>query len=83
MKVEEETNPQDEINVYLKVIKTVPLKIKRSETVSQLQTKLAKTEGADPELQKLFLHGDRLQDNKMLAEHSISGGQHPEPVPES
>lgn len=68
---------QEEININLKVIKTVQtvaLKVKKSDTIHELKTKLQSMEGVSAKLQELFLSGNHLKDNKMLADYNIRDG---------
>ncbi|KAJ6802754.1 polyubiquitin [Iris pallida] len=68
---------QEEININLKVIKTVQtvaLKVKKSDTIHELKTKFQSIEGVSARLQELFLSGNHLKDNKMLADYNIRDG---------
>ncbi|KAJ6802757.1 uncharacterized protein M6B38_191400 [Iris pallida] len=68
---------QEEININLKVIKTVQtvaLKVKKSDTIHELKTKFQSVEGVSAKLQELFLSGNHLKDNKMLADYNIRDG---------
>lgn len=68
---------EKEINIYLKVIKTVQtvaLKVKRSDTINELKTKFQSIEGVAAKLQELFLSGNHLKDTKLLADYKIPDG---------
>ncbi|KAF7152014.1 hypothetical protein RHSIM_Rhsim01G0277400 [Rhododendron simsii] len=62
---------EDEMNVYLKVIKRVALKVKRSETTKKLKVLFHEKEGTPENLQELFFTGKQLQDEHKLVDYGI------------
>lgn len=60
-----------QINVYLKVIKTVALTVKKSETVRNVKAKLYDKEGISECLQEVFYNGERLQDEQKLVNGNV------------
>ncbi|KAJ4722745.1 polyubiquitin-like [Melia azedarach] len=59
-------SPQEEMNLYLKIIKTVELKVKKGETVENLKAMLHEKEGISEDIQDLFFAGDRLKDGRLI-----------------
>ncbi|KAK4856413.1 hypothetical protein QYF36_017216 [Acer negundo] len=64
-------NPEEEINVYLKVMKTVALKVNKSETVRNLKALFCEKEGTSEGVKDLFFGGEQLQDDERLVDHAI------------
>ncbi|XP_023924790.1 polyubiquitin isoform X1 [Quercus suber] len=65
-------NPHDEeIDIYLKLIKTVAVKVKKSETIKNLKTMFREKEGVPEISQELFFAGDQLKDDKTLLDCGI------------
>lgn len=62
---------EDEMNVYLKVIKTVAFKVKRSETTKKLKALFTEKEGTPENLQELFFTGKQLKDDHKLVDYGI------------
>ncbi|KAK9288006.1 hypothetical protein L1049_016451 [Liquidambar formosana] len=62
---------EEEINIYLKVIKTLALNVKKSETIKNLKAMLREKEGIAENLQELFFLGDQLKDGRTLVDHGI------------
>lgn len=60
-----------QIDIYLKVIKTVAVKVKKSETVKNLKTMFWEKEGVPEISQELFFAGDQLKDDKTLLDCGI------------
>lgn len=54
------------MNLYLKIIKTVELKVKKGETVENLKAMLHEKEGISEDIQDLFFAGDRLKDGRLI-----------------
>ncbi|KAL3506162.1 hypothetical protein ACH5RR_031544 [Cinchona calisaya] len=67
----ENNGDEEEINVYLKVMKTVALAVKKSDTVRNVKAKLNDKEGISEGLQELFFSGERLRDNQNLVNCGI------------
>ncbi|KAF7151231.1 hypothetical protein RHSIM_Rhsim02G0040800 [Rhododendron simsii] len=66
-----DSSEDDEINVYLKVIKTVALKVKRSETTKRLKALFHEKEGTPGNLLDLFFTGKQLKDDHKLVDYGI------------
>ncbi|KAK4855863.1 hypothetical protein QYF36_011780 [Acer negundo] len=64
-------NPEEEINVYLKVMKTVAMKVNKSETVRNLKALFCEKEGTSEGVKDLFFAGEQLQDDERLVDHAI------------
>ncbi|KAK1593016.1 hypothetical protein Q3G72_034446 [Acer saccharum] len=64
-------NPEEEINVYLKVMKTVAMKVNKSETVRNLKALFREKEGTSEGVKDLFFAGEQLQDDERLVDHAI------------
>ncbi|XP_052208607.1 polyubiquitin-like [Diospyros lotus] len=62
---------QEEMNIYLKVIKTVALKVRTVDTVKNVKKILHEKEGISENLQELFCNGDRLKDDFKLVDYGI------------
>ncbi|KAL5851770.1 hypothetical protein ACOSQ3_006888 [Xanthoceras sorbifolium] len=62
---------EEEINVYLEVMKTVAFQVKKSETVRNLKVLFCEKEGISEDIQDLFFAGDRLQDDERLVDYCI------------
>ncbi|XP_059650856.1 uncharacterized protein LOC132296828 [Cornus florida] len=62
---------EEEMNIYLKVIKTIPLNVKRMMTIKNVKATFRSKEGISENLQELFLKGERLQDDKKLFDYGI------------
>ncbi|XP_058197437.1 polyubiquitin 11-like [Rhododendron vialii] len=62
---------EDEMNLYLKVIKTVALNVKRSETTRTLKALFHEKEGTPENLQELFFMGKQLKDDHKLVDYGI------------
>ncbi|GMP55948.1 hypothetical protein CsSME_00020598 [Camellia sinensis var. sinensis] len=59
------------MNIYLKVIKTVALKVKTSETIRNLKAMLREKEGISENIQELFFTGERLNNDQKLVDYGI------------
>ncbi|XP_058202554.1 polyubiquitin-like [Rhododendron vialii] len=59
------------MNVYVKVIKTVALKVNRSQTTKKLKALFHKKEGTPENLQELFFAGEQLKDDHKLVDYGI------------
>ncbi|KAF7154211.1 hypothetical protein RHSIM_Rhsim01G0277500 [Rhododendron simsii] len=62
---------EDEMKIYLKVIETVALKVRRSETTRKLKALFHEKEDTLENLQELFLSGKQLEDDHKLVGHGI------------
>lgn len=60
-----------QIDIYLKLIKTVAVKVKKSETIKNLKTMFWEKEGVPEISQELFFAGDQLKDDKTLLDCGI------------
>ncbi|KAJ0034979.1 hypothetical protein Pint_25098 [Pistacia integerrima] len=61
----------EEVNVYLKVMKTVALKVKKSDTIKNLKALIREKEGISEYIQGIFFAGNRLEDGQRLIDHGI------------
>ncbi|KAF8401945.1 hypothetical protein HHK36_012896 [Tetracentron sinense] len=59
------------INIFLKVTKTVTLKVNRSDTIENVKALFRNQEGILEKLQELFFAGNHLKDAKSLADYDI------------
>ncbi|KAL4643569.1 hypothetical protein ACB092_02G101800 [Castanea dentata] len=64
----------EEISLYLKIIKTVALKFERNGTISNLKTLLREKEGLSENHQELFFAGNQLEDDQRLVDYGIQQG---------
>ncbi|XP_071940632.1 uncharacterized protein [Coffea arabica] len=62
---------EEEMNIYLKVIKTVAVTVKKSATVRSVKEKLNDKEGISECLQQVFYNGKRLRDDQKLLSSNI------------
>ncbi|KAF8401944.1 hypothetical protein HHK36_012895 [Tetracentron sinense] len=65
------TSYEEEINVFLKVTKTVALKVKRSDTIKNIKAMFRNQEGISERLQELFYSGNHLKDAQSLVDYGI------------
>lgn len=65
---------EDEINLYLKIISTVAIKVKRFETINSLKALIHEKEGVAENLQELFFAGNQLKDDHRLVDYGIQQG---------
>ncbi|GLT76894.1 hypothetical protein SLA2020_485280 [Shorea laevis] len=67
------TQPQldEEINIYLKIMKTVTCKVKPSETVKDLKESLHEKGLVSENIQRLFFADQLLEDNERLVDYGI------------
>ncbi|KAL5781670.1 hypothetical protein ACOSP7_006699 [Xanthoceras sorbifolium] len=56
-------SPEEEINLYFKIVKTIAMRVKRSETIKNLKVMLHEKEGISEDVQDLFFDGDHLRDD--------------------
>ncbi|GJM84797.1 hypothetical protein PR202_ga00503 [Eleusine coracana subsp. coracana] len=59
------------MQVYVKVIKTVAVDVKCTDTVDQIKSQIGAIEGIDKNQQTLFFAGNHLEDDNMLSDYSI------------
>ncbi|KAI8009697.1 hypothetical protein LOK49_LG06G02631 [Camellia lanceoleosa] len=64
-------SPEEKMNIYLKVIKAVALKVKTSETIKNLKAMLREKEGISENIQELFFTGERLNNDQKLVDYGI------------
>ncbi|KAF8015837.1 hypothetical protein BT93_H1397 [Corymbia citriodora subsp. variegata] len=62
---------EEEVNLYLKIIKTVALKAGRDSTVKHIKALIQDKEQIDEHSQLLFFGGDHLGDGKRLVDYGI------------
>ncbi|KAK1263633.1 Polyubiquitin 8 [Acorus gramineus] len=60
------------MDIFLRVIRTIPLRVKSSDKISDVKAKLHETVGVRATLQKLFYGGNHLMDDKTLADFGIA-----------
>ncbi|XP_021804621.1 polyubiquitin 11-like [Prunus avium] len=64
-------NEEEEINVFLKIMRTVALTVKSSETIKDLKALLCEKYGFAENHQELFLGGDMLMDYQSLVDCGV------------
>ncbi|KAK3417282.1 polyubiquitin [Eucalyptus grandis] len=64
---------EEEVNLYLKIIKTTALKARRDSTVKHIKASIQDKEQIDEHSQLLFFGGDHLEDGKRLVDYGIQG----------
>ncbi|KAK3153918.1 hypothetical protein QOZ80_2BG0183260 [Eleusine coracana subsp. coracana] len=57
--------------VYVKVMKTVAVDVKCTDTVNQIKSQIGAIEGIDKSQQTLFFAGNHLEDDNMLSDYGI------------
>ncbi|XP_059428171.1 polyubiquitin-like [Corylus avellana] len=62
---------EEEICLYANIIKTVALKVKRHETISNIKALLLEKADISENLQELFLAGNRLMNDQRLVDYGI------------
>ncbi|CAL2225238.1 unnamed protein product [Prunus armeniaca] len=65
------SNQEEEINIFLKIMRTVALTVKRSETIKDLKALLCEKYGFPENHQELFLGGDMLVDCQSLVDCGV------------
>ncbi|KAL3726944.1 hypothetical protein ACJRO7_031792 [Eucalyptus globulus] len=71
------SSDEEEVNLYLKITKTVALKVKKNSTVEDIKAFIQDKEqidGHSQHSQQHFLGGNRLEDEKRLVDYEIHGG---------
>ncbi|OIT27674.1 PREDICTED: polyubiquitin-like isoform X1 [Nicotiana attenuata] len=70
---EQKANPngEEEMDIYVKVIKTVPLKVKKSDTIKSVKTLLYHKEGVQEYRQELVFAGNQIKDDQKLVHFGI------------
>ncbi|KAK1276534.1 Polyubiquitin 8 [Acorus gramineus] len=62
-----------EINIFLRVIKTIPLRVKSTDKISDVKARFNESHSFGSEcLQKLFYANNYLEDDKALSDHGIT-----------
>ncbi|XP_043703316.1 polyubiquitin-like [Telopea speciosissima] len=61
----------EEMNIFLKVVKTVALKVKKSERIKDIKAKFQEREGITGKIQGLFFDGNELKDNQTLVDYAV------------
>ncbi|XP_030463950.1 uncharacterized protein LOC115683547 [Syzygium oleosum] len=64
---------EEEVNLYLKITKTVALRARRDSTVKHIKASIQDKEQIDEHSQRLFFGGDHLEDGKRLVDYGIHG----------
>ncbi|GJN20852.1 hypothetical protein PR202_gb08281 [Eleusine coracana subsp. coracana] len=59
------------MQVYVKVMKTVAVDVKCTDTVNQIKSQIGAIEGIDKSQQTLFFAGNHLEDDNMLSDYGI------------
>ncbi|XP_030463974.1 uncharacterized protein LOC115683580 [Syzygium oleosum] len=67
------SSDDEEVNLYLKITKTVALKARRNSTVEDIKAFIQDKEQIDEHSQQVFFGGNRLQDGKRLIDYGIHG----------
>lgn len=57
--------------IYVRMLKTVPLDVKCTDTIDQIKSKIGAIEGIDKTQQALFFDGNQLENNSRLADYNI------------
>ncbi|CAN6299102.1 unnamed protein product [Urochloa humidicola] len=57
--------------IYVKMMKTIPLDVERTDTIDQVKAKIGAIEGIDKGQQELFFAGIHLENDNMLTEYDI------------
>ncbi|XP_010275235.1 PREDICTED: polyubiquitin 11-like [Nelumbo nucifera] len=68
------TDHEEEMKIFLKVIKTVALRAKSSDTINIVKAKFSDMEGVATDLQELFFDGNHLKEEKRLADYGVRDG---------
>ncbi|OIT40074.1 polyubiquitin 4 [Nicotiana attenuata] len=69
--VEEDDDENEEITIYLRVTKTVALKVKESDSIGNVKALLRDKEDVPEHLQHLFSEDNRLMDEQKLVDYGI------------
>ncbi|KAK3190365.1 hypothetical protein Dsin_029926 [Dipteronia sinensis] len=64
-------SPEEEINLYFKIIKTIAMKVKRSDTIKDIKAMLDEEEHVPEDVQELFFAGDHLRDGQRILDYGI------------
>uniref|UniRef100_A0A1S3Y9Z9 Polyubiquitin-like n=1 Tax=Nicotiana tabacum TaxID=4097 RepID=A0A1S3Y9Z9_TOBAC len=67
----EEDDENEEITIYLRVTKTVALKVKESDSIGNVKALLHDKEGVPERLQQLFSEDNRLMEEQKLVDYGI------------
>ncbi|KAM3394505.1 hypothetical protein P3S68_003507 [Capsicum galapagoense] len=70
-RIADEAGKEEEMTIYLKVIKTVALKVKESDSIGNVKALLHDKEGIPECLQKLVSKGVELRDEQKLVDYHI------------
>lgn len=57
--------------IYVKMMKTVPLDVKSTDTIDQIKSQISALEGIDSSQQALFFAGNQLEKDNRLADYNI------------
>ncbi|XP_011035144.1 PREDICTED: polyubiquitin-like [Populus euphratica] len=68
---EEVEEEEEEMTIYLKVMKTSTMKVQRSDTIGTIKSAFCEKEGIPKSFQELFFNGDRLKDDQRVVEYGI------------
>ena len=59
------------LQIYVKMMKTVPLDVKSTDTIDQIKSQISALEGIDSSQQALFFAGNQLEKDNRLADYNI------------
>ncbi|XP_042483577.1 polyubiquitin-like [Macadamia integrifolia] len=62
---------EEEMNIFLKVMKTVALKVNRSERIKDIKAKFQEKEGISGKIHGLFFNGNELKDSQTLVDYAV------------
>ena len=63
--------PLSSLQIYVKMMKTVPLDVKSTDTIDQIKSQISALEGIDSSQQALFFAGNQLEKDNRLADYNI------------
>ncbi|PIA35571.1 hypothetical protein AQUCO_03500141v1 [Aquilegia coerulea] len=65
----------EKMNIYFRLMKTIPLEVKKSDTIRKVRTEFSELEGISlVNLKSLFFAGDWLEEDKNVADYDIKNG---------
>ncbi|KAJ4969492.1 hypothetical protein NE237_016193 [Protea cynaroides] len=65
------TSDDEEMNIFLKVMKTMAFKVKRSERIKDIKAKFQDKLGVSGKIQGLFFAGNELKDSQTLVDYPV------------
>ncbi|XXG44017.1 hypothetical protein AAC387_Pa01g3921 [Persea americana] len=66
-----QSSDQGEMKIFVKVLKTIALKIKKTDTIRNIKARFQDEEGIPETLQEMFFAGNHLNNNQTLADCNI------------